>query len=50
MAYAKEKGIESHRIIFMVNCSSPIPGVPDDLESIVRKNGYTVDERTFGVV
>jgi len=49
MAYARQRGVASDRLIFMQNCSSPIAGVPDDLADIVREQGYTVDENTFGI-
>jgi nicotinamidase-related amidase len=42
MDYARSKGVSSERIVFLENCSSPIPGVPDDLSDIVRSKGYTV--------
>ena len=42
MNYAKSKGVSSERIVFLKNCSSPIPGVTDDLSEIVLKYGFTV--------
>jgi nicotinamidase-related amidase len=42
MDYATSKGVSSERIVFLENCSSPIPGVPDDLSKIVREYGYIV--------
>ena len=47
MDYARSKGESSERIVFLENCSSPIPGVPDDLSEIVLKYGFTVDNVLF---
>ena len=47
MDYAKSKGVSSERIVFLKNCSSPIPDVPDDLDEIVVKYGFTVHNVLF---
>jgi nicotinamidase-related amidase len=42
MDYATSKSVTSEKIVFLENCSSPIPGVPDNLSKIVREYGYIV--------
>ena len=43
MEYAKKKGItDKNRIVLLADMSSPIIGVPNDIEEIVEENGFTV--------
>lgn len=43
MEYAKDKNItDTNRIVLLADMSSPIIGVPNDIEEIVEKNGFTV--------
>ena len=41
-ASKSSKPVISSRIVLLVNMSSPIPGVPDDIENIVIEKGYSV--------